>query len=89
MAPETICLGLLLVFAAANAVISLLVMNAVSKRGFATNFLLLRLLIFRYLGQYRTATMAETGKTGPLFYLWIISINLMALSAVARLIAMS
>jgi hypothetical protein len=87
MAPETICLGLLLVFVAANVVISLLVMNAVSKRGLSTNFLLLRLLVFRYLGQYKTATIAENGKTGPLFYLWIISISLMALSAIALIIA--
>jgi len=40
-------------------------------------------MIFRHLGQYRTATIQETGKPGPLFYLWIISINLTALAAIA------
>ncbi len=88
MAPETVFLGLLLLFAAANVTTSILVMNAVARRGYSTNFLLLRLLVFRYLGQYKAATIAETGKTGPLFYLWILSVNLMALAAIAAVLVM-
>ncbi len=39
------------------------------------SFLLINLYIFRYVSQYREITKKENGQIGPLYYLWIISIN--------------
>ncbi len=63
----------------ANVVISILIMAALDRRKIGTNILLSRLLILKYVSQYRTITIKETGRAGLLFYLWIISINLAAL----------
>ncbi len=70
--------GLLMV--AANVVTTILVMVALDRRGIKTNLLLARLLIFKYLSQYRRVTIKETGKAGPLFAVWIATINLAAVS---------
>lgn len=40
------------------------------------SFLFINLFIFRYLNQYRTITKSDTGKVGPLYYLWLSSINI-------------
>jgi hypothetical protein len=64
------------------AVSSMLICNALQKRGFKLNFILLRLFIIKYASQYKEITTAETGKTGPLFYHWIISINVVLLMAI-------
>ena len=54
----------------------MLVVNALSRRGLPVNWLLLRLLIFKYLEQYKEITRKETGKVGPLFYSYIVAMNL-------------
>jgi len=46
------------------------------ERGEDVNFLLLRLKMISYAERYKQITRSETGKTGPLFYHWIISINM-------------
>ena len=45
------------------------------------SFLLLRFYILRYVSRYAELTSEETGRVGPLFYHYIISINLAALLA--------
>ena len=69
-----------------NVVTSLQVYNALQKRGIAVSFLWLRLLAPKYAYQYRQITRDETGRVGPLFYNWIISINLALLFAVVAVI---
>jgi hypothetical protein len=61
-----------------NVVIWILIMVALDRRGYKTNILWARFLIFKYLSAYKEATRRETGKPGLLFYLWIGSINLAA-----------
>jgi hypothetical protein len=56
------------------------------KRGFPINMLLFRVLIIRYLNQYRDETLKETGKVGPLFYSYIVAMNLALVCAVVGLI---
>jgi hypothetical protein len=56
------------------------------RRGLRTPLPLLRALVFRNLDRYRTATRAETGKTGILFYAFVIPINLALLFALAALL---
>jgi hypothetical protein len=79
-------LGAALFFLACHVVVTILIMHELDKRGIRTNFLLVRLLIFRYVSQYREVTIKETGRPGPLFYLYIVSINLALVTAVIGLI---
>lgn len=46
------------------------------------SFFFINLFIFRYVSDYRIMTRNKTGKTGYLFYLYIISINVALLCAV-------
>jgi len=54
---------------------SILIVNALQRRQVKINWFLLRMLLPSYADRYRKLTREETGKTGPLFYHWIISIN--------------
>jgi hypothetical protein len=68
-------------------VASILIVAALDRRGVKTNFLLIRFLIPKYAHQYKTITKQETGKTGTLFYWWVLSINMALLSLIVALIA--
>ena len=52
-------------------------------RGEKVSFLLLRVMIFRYLRRYRKITVAETGRAGPLYHQFVTSVNVVLLAAVA------
>ena len=75
-----------LFFVACNIVITILIVNELDKRKIKTNFLLIRLYVYKYVHQYREVTIKETGHPGPLFYYWIISINLAAVTAIIGVI---
>jgi len=47
----------------------------VAKRGHKINIFLFRIMIFKYIHQYTEITRQETGKIGPWFYNYIISMN--------------
>ena len=66
---------------------SILIVAALDKHGVKTNFLLIRFLIPKYAHQYKTITKRESGKTGPLFFWWILSINLALVAFLVSLIA--
>lgn len=59
-----------------NIVVSLIIFDSLKKRGVPVSLLWLRLMAPSYAFKYREITRVETGKTGSLFYQWIISINL-------------
>ena len=67
-------------------VASILIVAALDRRGVKTDFLLIRFLIPKYAHQYKTITMQETGKTGTLFYWWVLSINLALVTFLVALI---
>jgi hypothetical protein len=71
-----VSVGLFIIF-------SIMIVNEVSKRGVKINFFLLRLYIIKYIRQYKMITKQETGKTGPLYYPCIISVNLAWVFAIA------
>ncbi|MFH2037358.1 MAG: hypothetical protein ABIJ45_13220 [Candidatus Zixiibacteriota bacterium] len=73
---------LIIIFAFANVTFSLMITTQLNRWKIPTSFILTRLYIFKYIGQYRTITKMETGKVGLLFYLWILSINMAAVSAI-------
>lgn len=50
------------------------------------SFLWIRLFMIAYANKYKRLTKEETGKVGPLFYYWIISINVALVCAVLLLL---
>lgn len=66
---------------------TVLIGEALRKRGIKVNWIFLRFLILsKYLGQYRDITRQETGRTGPLFYSYIIAMNLALVTAIVGLV---
>jgi len=65
---------------------SILIAVALDKRNIPVNMVLFRLYFFRYLSQYKKATLSETGRVGPLFYSFIIAMNVALVCGVAGLI---
>ena len=82
--------GVLIVIAACAVawyiVSTLLIYDALRKRGERPSFIFLRFLILRYASRYREITRAETGRVGPLFYHWVVSINVALLAVVVLLL---
>ena len=64
---------------------SIVIVSYLSKHGVRVNFFLLRMLLPKYVGQYRTMTIEETGKPGPWYYSFVISMNTALLLAVIGL----
>ena len=77
-----------LVIAAASGVVwgvttMICTAHALDKRGIRINYPLLGLLmIFDYLPRYRALTLRETGRVGPLFYSYIVAMNLALIAVV-------
>lgn len=69
---------------------AVLIAFSLQKRGITVNWIWLRLLILsKYLNQYRDITRQETGRPGPLFYSYIIAMNLALLTGIAGFILRS
>ena len=64
----------------------IMIVSFLSKRGVKINYLLLKVLIVRYVNQYRRITIEENGKPGPWFYPFITSMSLALLFAVVGII---
>jgi len=69
------------------SVTSVRIYDYLRKKNVPVSFLWLRVLIPKYLGQYREITLKETGRAGPLFYHFVISINVALVAAVAALLS--
>jgi len=59
-----------------NVVVTMIIISKLSRRGVRINFIFLRLLFPKYVHQYKKMVTQETGKESPLYYLWLVSINL-------------
>jgi hypothetical protein len=71
-----------------NVTVTMIIYNFLRKRGIPASFLWLRLMAPAYAFRYKKVSGFETGKTGPLFYHWIVSINLaLAFAIIAAIIA--
>jgi len=75
-----------LVFVGLYVVFSMMIVHELSKRGVKINYFLLRLLLIRYISQYKRITLKESGKTGPLYYPCVVSVNLALVLAIAGLL---
>jgi hypothetical protein len=66
---------------------AIMVAGALQKRGVPVNWVWLRvLLLSKYLNQYRDVTRQETGRTGPLFYTYVVAMNLALVTALVSLV---
>ena len=66
---------------------AVLIAEALRKRGVKVNWIFLRFLILsKYLGQYRDITRQEAGRSGPLFYSYVVAMNLALVTAIAGII---
>jgi hypothetical protein len=84
---RNVFLALTLFAGVLNLVIFILVAAALDRRGTKTNMLLARVYMFKYLKAYKEATRKETGRTGALYGLWLITINLTLVFALAAVFA--
>ena len=79
-----------LVLAAPCAVIGVVLMmamtSAVQARGQRIDWVFLRLFVLKYISDYRNLTIKEKGRPGPLFYPFVISMNLALLFTVLGLV---
>jgi hypothetical protein len=77
---------LLLVCAVWAVVASLLIARDLDKRGIPVNFLWLRVMILKYLHQYSKITQEETGRVGPLFYHYVVPLNVALVLAIVLVV---
>jgi hypothetical protein len=74
--------ALALVSVAVGVIFSMMVVGEVSRRGVKINYFLLRILLFKYISQYKQLTTKETGRIGPLYYPCVVSYQLALIFAV-------
>ena len=71
----TLLVSLILACAVWAVVASVLITGDLERRGVSVDLLWLRVKMLKYLGQYRKVTLEETGRVGPLFYHYVIPLN--------------
>lgn len=79
-------LGLTVAAALANVAIFIMIAAALDRRGYKTNMFLARIYFYKYLSAYKELTRKETGKPGLLYGLWILTIILTLVFAVAGIL---
>jgi len=84
--PSTALLAIALISAVWGVVSSMVIVSRLRDRGIKTSFFLLRLLIIKYVAQYRAITREETGRTGPWFYSFIVAMNLALVCVIVGLL---
>ncbi|MFC2095818.1 hypothetical protein ACFLSW_05220 [Candidatus Bipolaricaulota bacterium] len=83
---STVLLTIAIISAVWGTVSSIIIAGALQKRGVKVSFLFLRVMILKYIGQYRDVTRKETGRTGPWYYSFVVAMNLALVTAVIGLI---
>ncbi|MHB8055963.1 MAG: hypothetical protein ACYDH3_12025 [Candidatus Aminicenantales bacterium] len=86
MNTRTVFLMIALAAVLANIVILILIMTDLNRRGHKTSMLLARIFTFKYLSLYKEETRKATGKPGPLYGLWIFTINLVLVAVLAAVL---
>lgn len=86
MLAQTILLLIGLLGAATFAITTIMIYGYLKERGEVASFIWLRIFMIAYADKYKLITKKETGHTGPLFYWWIISINIALVCLVLYLI---
>jgi hypothetical protein len=68
-----------------SVVAAILIARDLEKRGMPVSFFWLRLMILKYVYDYRRITKEETGRVGPLFYHYVVPLNVALLLLVVFL----
>jgi len=58
-----------------NVVSTIMIVRWLQEKGHKVNFVLIKALAPVYAHHYKRMTLEEAGRVGPLFFHWIISIN--------------
>lgn len=66
----------------AGIISAILITGYLNKNGLSANIIFWGFYFIRYLTQYKDLTLKKQGKTGPLFYSYIIFFNIALLSIV-------
>jgi len=83
---STLLLALAFICVGWGVVSFIVVTDYLSKRGVKINFLLIRILMFKYMNQYHRMTKEERGKPGPWYYSFLVSMWLAAALVIIGLI---
>ena len=68
-------LGLAIVSVVWGTVSAIVITAYLSNRGVKINLLFFRIMVLKYIHQYHEITTRESGRPGPWFYSYIISMN--------------
>ena len=83
----TTLIAILAVISVIWAVVSAIVIAAfLSRRGVKINYIFFKVLMIKYIHQYRKITAQESGRPGPWFYSFVISINLALVLTIAVIV---
>jgi hypothetical protein len=69
-----------------GVVSSIVITSWLSKHGIKINYPFIKVLIIKYVHQYRKITQQEGGKPGPWFYSYIVSMNLALIFAIIGIV---
>jgi hypothetical protein len=69
-----------------GVVSSIVIASFLSKRGIKINYVFFRVLMLKYIHQYRKITVQDSGRPGPWFYSFVVSMNLALVLAIAGLV---
>jgi uncharacterized oligopeptide transporter (OPT) family protein len=69
-----------------GVVSAVVIATSLSKRGVKINYMFLRVLMLKYIHQYRKMTIQENGRPGPWFYSFVVSMNLALIFGVAGIV---
>jgi len=79
--------GLALICVVWAVVAGFLIARDLEKRGSQVSFLSLRLMILKHVYEYSKITREETGRIGPLFYHYVVPLNVALVLAIVMAIA--
>ena len=71
-----------------GVVSSIVITSFLARRGVTINYIFIKVLILKYVHQYRKITMQENGRPGPWFYSFVISMNLALVLTIVGIVLM-
>jgi len=69
-----------------GVVSSIVITSFLARRGVKINYVFIKVLILKYIHQYRKMTMQENGRPGPWFYSFVVSMNLALVFAIVGIL---
>ena len=69
-----------------GVVSSIVITTYLVRRGVKINYVFIKVLILKYVHQYRKITVQENGRPGPWFYSYVVSMNSALVLAIVGII---